>query len=143
MNARTIAPKIKAYASCYHVVTLTGPRQSGKTTLCRALFSALSYVNCESPAERDQAISDPVGFIHRVKDGAVLDEFQRTPEALSAIQVAIDENPLPQRFVLTGSQNFRLRAGIFQSLAGRTAIATLLPFSVREAYGDAPPHDIL
>lgn len=142
MNERTIASKIKEYASRYSVVTLTGPRQSGKTTLCRALFPELAYVNLESPAERDWAVSDPVGFIRRLKDGAVLDEVQRAPDILSAIQVAVDENPSPGRFILTGSQNFRLRAGISQSLAGRTALATLLPFSVREAYGATPPQDV-
>lgn len=142
MNERTIAPKIRAYATRYPVVTLTGPRQSGKTTLCRALFPDLPYVNLESPVDRDWATSDPAGFIHRFHDGAVLDEVQRAPELLSVIQVAVDEDPRPGRFILTGSQNFRLRAGISQSLAGRTALATLLPFSVREAYGENPPTDL-
>ena len=139
MNKRALAPKLLEYASRYPVVTVTGPRQSGKTTLCRATFPALSYVNLESPAERDWAMSDPVSFLRRFPEGAVVDEIQNVPDLLSSIQVAVDADPRPGRFILTGSQNFRLRSGISQSLAGRTALATLLPFSLCETWGDSPP----
>lgn len=139
MQERLLAPKLLEYARRYPVVTLTGPRQSGKTTLCRAVFPSLPYVNLESPAEREWAQTDPVSFLGRFRDGAVFDEIQRTPDLLSSIQVAVDADPRPGRFILTGSQNFRVRSGVSQSLAGRTALATLPPFSVHEAWGDAPP----
>ena len=139
MKDRLITPKVLEFARRYPIVTVTGPRQSGKTTLCRAAFPALPYANLEDPAQREWALSDPTSFLGRFPDGAVLDEIQNAPPLLSALQVLVDADPRPGRFVLTGSQNFRVRAGVAQSLAGRTALATLLPFSVHEAYGENPP----
>jgi predicted AAA+ superfamily ATPase len=115
------------------VVTITGPRQSGKTTLCRATFHNLAYVNLESLDNREFATEDPRGFLHRYGDGAILDEIQRTPDLVSYLQVHVDERQRNSLFVLTGSQQFRVSETISQSLAGRTALLRLLPFSIAEA----------
>lgn len=139
MKHRDISVKILEYAKAMPVVTVTGPRQSGKTTLCRALFPDKPYVNLEALDERAFALDDPRGFLARFPDGAVLDEIQRAPDLVSYIQVAVDESRRDGMFVLTGSQNLLLMASVSQSLAGRTALATLLPFTRREAYGDDPP----
>ena len=90
------------------VVTLTGPRQSGKTTLVRRVFPGHIYVSLERPDERDRAAEDPLGFLARFKKPVILDEVQRAPNLLSYIQVAVDEDPAPGRFILTGSQNILL-----------------------------------
>ncbi|MDF1593018.1 MAG: ATP-binding protein [Desulfobacterales bacterium] len=132
MIPRTIAPKILQYSKQYPVVTITGPRQSGKTTLCKMLFPDIPYVSLESIEERSFATSDPKGFLDRFQDGAVLDEIQRTPDLLSYIQVRVDETQKNGQFIITGSQNFELLNTVSQSLAGRTAIARLLPFSFEE-----------
>ena len=116
----------------YPFVTVTGPRQSGKTTLCRAAFPHLAYVNLEAPDQREFAESDPRGFLSRLGEGAVLDEVQRVPELLSYLQVMADEMGRNSLFVLTGSEQFRLSDAVSQSLAGRTALLRLLPFSVAE-----------
>ncbi len=134
IKVRDIAEKIKSFARAYPVVTLTGPRQSGKTTLCKALFPNYAYVNLESVLERDFAREDPVNFLKQFKGGVIIDEIQRAPDLPSAIQVLVDEENAPGRFILTGSQNFRLMNQVSQSLAGRTALATLLPFTMKEAY---------
>jgi uncharacterized protein len=109
-------------AANYPVVTLTGPRQSGKTTLFKALFIDQPYVNLESIAARNLASADPRWFLAQFPDGAVLDEIQRVPALLSEIQVDVDERRTIGRYILTGSRNFDLMAGISQSLAGRTAL---------------------
>lgn len=133
MKPRILSKKLKEYASSYPAVTLVGPRQSGKTTLVKACFPSYRYVNLEALNEREFAESDPVAFIERFKgEKVILDEVQRTPNLLSQIQVAIDADKGNGRFVLTGSQNFSLMRGISQSLAGRTALCTLLPFSLSE-----------
>lgn len=116
----------------YPVVTVTGPRQSGKTVLCRMVFPEKPYFNLENPDTRKFAQEDPRGFLNELPDGAVLDEIQRTPDLLSYIQPMIDEDPWPGRFVLTGSQQFQVREALSQSLAGRTGLLTLLPFDCRE-----------
>lgn len=138
MIPRTIAPQILRYAGQYPVVTITGPRQSGKTTLCKMIFPDLPYVSLESIEERSFAISDPRGFLDRFPDGAVLDEIQRTPDLLSYIQVKVDESQKAGQFIITGSQNFELLNTVSQSLAGRTAIARLLPFSFDEIASSQP-----
>ncbi|MCP3956197.1 MAG: ATP-binding protein [Desulfobacterales bacterium] len=138
MIPRTIAPKILHYAGQYPVVTITGPRQSGKTTLCKMIFPELPYVSLESIEERSFAISDPRGFLDRFPDGAVLDEIQRAPDLLSSIQVKVDESQKTGQFIITGSQNFELLNTGSQSLAGRTAIARLLPFSFDEIASSQP-----
>ena len=132
MIEREITPRLTALFRQYPFVTVTGPRQSGKTTLCRAAFPDLEYANLEAPDERDFAVSDPRGFLARFRDGAVLDEIQRVPELLSYLQVLADERGGNGLFVLTGSEQFRLSDAINQSLAGRTALLRLLPFSMTE-----------
>lgn len=116
----------------YPVVTLTGPRQSGKTTLCRMLYPDKPYLNLEALDVRESAISDPRGLLAEVVDGAVLDEVQRAPDLLSYLLVEVDRDSRPGRFILTGSENFTLSQTISQSLAGRTGILHLLPCTVEE-----------
>ncbi len=132
MIIRDIAAKIKSFADQYPVITVTGPRQSGKTTLCKSLFPEYFYSNLESIEEREFATHDPKGYLARFTRGAVIDEIQHVPDLLSYIQVDVDEQPHPGRYILTGSQNFALGNSISQSLAGRTAIARLLPFTMGE-----------
>ena len=133
MKKRILARKVKEYATSYPVVTIVGPRQSGKTTLARACFPKYRYVNLEALNEREFALNDPRAFLDRfAKENVILDEIQRAPSLLSQLQVSVDENPRKGRFVLAGSQNFSLMKGVSQSLAGRTALCTLLPFSMRE-----------
>ncbi len=132
MVPRTLAPILLQRAAQYPVVTLTGPRQSGKTTLCRALFPHKRYVSLEDPDLRRFAVEDPRGFLESVRDGAILDEIQRAPELSSYLQGMVDADPRPGRFVLTGSQQFELMRHVSQSLAGRTAALRLLPFSLTE-----------
>lgn len=114
------------------MVSVTGPRQSGKTTLARACFPDRPYVNLESPAERAFASEDPLGFLARFPEGAVLDEIQGCPELFSYLQVKVDEDRRMGQFVITGSQQFGLNARIAQSLAGRVGALRLLPFSLGE-----------
>ena len=132
MIEREIAPCLVGLFKQYPFVTVTGPRQSGKTTLCRAAFPHLDYVNLEAPDQREFAESDPRGFLARLGEGAILDEIQRVPELLSFLQVLADEAGRNSLFVLTGSEQFRLSDAISQSLAGRTALLRLLPFSLAE-----------
>lgn len=132
MIPRILTPTVKQLATQYPVVTVTGPRQSGKTTLCRAAFPNKPYVNLESPDTREFARNDPRGFLSTYEDGAILDEIQRAPELVSYLQPMVDENPEPGRYVLTGSQQFEVMTTITQSLAGRTALLKLLPFSIEE-----------
>jgi len=135
MIKRAISEKILHYARHYPVVTLTGPRQSGKTTLCKALFPKKKYFSLENIDIRDYARTDPRAFLSEcLKGGAVIDEIQRVPELLSYIQEMADTKDKPGLFILTGSQNFHLLDTVSQSLAGRTALAVLLPFSYTEVY---------
>jgi uncharacterized protein len=136
--ARHLSAVLVSRAAQYPVVTVTGPRQAGKTTLCRDTFPGLPYANLERPDLREFARSDPQGFLAQFGQGAVLDEIQRVPELLSWVQVAVDEQTRPGRakragpLVLTGSHNFELLKTITQSLAGRTALLQLLPLSINE-----------
>jgi uncharacterized protein len=132
MIPRTLASVLRELAGQYPVVTVTGPRQSGKTTLCRAIFPAKAYINLESPDVRGFARDDPRGFLAEHAGGAILDEIQRVPELLSYLQPMVDEHDEPGRFILTGSQQFEVMNTITQSLAGRTALLKLLPLSVEE-----------
>jgi predicted AAA+ superfamily ATPase len=120
------------------VVTLTGPRQSGKTTLVRAAFPDLAYVSLEDPDVRARALEDPRGFLRAHADGVIIDEVQRAPDLPSYIQGMVDEDPRPGRFILTGSQNLLLLDRVSQSLAGRTRILHLYPFSLSELEGREP-----
>ena len=146
MIEREITTHLKNLFEQYPFVTVTGPRQAGKTTLCRASFPHLEYVNLEAPDQREFAETDPRGFLSRLGEGAVLDEIQRVPELLSYLQVLADEAGRNGLFVLTGSEQFRLSGAIGQSLAGRTAMLRLLPFSLaerRRAHASANIDDIL
>lgn len=126
------------------MLTITGPRQSGKTTLARTAFPDLPYASLENPDTRRFAIEDPRGFLAQFSQGAILDEVQNTPDLLSYLQGIIDESGKTGLFVLTGSQNFTLSRSISQSLAGRTAVLTLLPLSLAELSesGDETPNEI-
>ena len=130
---RTIEKQLVKAFRTFPIITLTGPRQSGKTTLVRHLFKDMPYVNLEDIEEREFALTDPKGFLRRFKDGAVLDEIQKVPSLLSYIQVTVDEAGKNGMFVLTGSNNFLLMKKVQQTLAGRTAIFHLLPFSISES----------
>ena len=132
MIEREITQRLTALFAQYPFVTVTGPRQSGKTTLCRAAFPQLQYVNLEAPDQRDFAESDPRGFLAQLGAGAIIDEIQYVPALLSYLQVLADDRGGNGLFVLTGSEQFRLSDAIGQSLAGRTALLRLLPFSLRE-----------
>ena len=132
MIERHLISTLQSRAAQYPVVTLTGPRQSGKTTLCRAAFPEKPYSNLERPDIRSFAQHDPAGFLAQFPEGAILDEVQRVPELLSWIQVRVDEHKTAGEFILTGSHQFELTRHISQSLAGRTALLKLLPLSVAE-----------
>lgn len=134
MIPRTSGPILRDLATRHPVVTVTGPRQSGKTTLCRDCFPDKAYANLESPDVREFANSDPRGFLASYPDGVILDEIQRAPELPSYLQGMVDDKPQAGRYVLTGSQQFEVMSNISQSLAGRTALVKLLPFSMEEMH---------
>jgi len=141
---RLLQPKLRSAARHFPVVTVTGPRQSGKTTLCRATFPRHAYVSLEPPDARDFARTDPRGFLRQYGAAAVIDEVQRVPELLSYLQGEVDIDPAPGRFILTGSANIGLLQAVTQSLAGRTALLNLLPCSLAELREfPAPPTDLL
>ena len=139
MIPRHAAATIKRLARGFPVVAITGPRQSGKTTLARATFPDKPYVSLESPDEREFAHNDPKRFLARFRDGAVLDEVQRCPALLSWLQPHVDERARMGDFILTGSAQFDLMAGIAQSLAGRVGRVELLPLTVAEIGADRLP----
>lgn len=132
MINRTIEVTLRDLAGMYPVVTITGPRQSGKTTLCQMVFSEKPYANLESPDVRQFAFDDPKGFFAQYPDGAILDEIQRAPDLVSYLQPLIDADKRNNLFILTGSQQFEVMTTINQSLAGRSALIRLLPFSTEE-----------
>ena len=132
MIEREISPHLTRLFEQYPFVTITGPRQSGKTTLCRSAFPNLAYANLEAPDQRQFAESDPRGFLAQLGEGAIIDEIQHVPDLLSYLQVLADERRQNSLFVLTGSEQFQLSNAINQSLAGRTALLRLLPFSLAE-----------
>ena len=129
MIPRALSRKLRAAAAQFPVVTLTGPRQSGKTTLVRHEFRDHAYVSLELPDQRAFALEDPRWFLAQFDSPVVFDEVQRAPELFSYIQVLVDERDRPGRFVLTGTQNFLILQSVSQSLAGRCAVLHLLPFS--------------
>lgn len=129
---RILAHELKKSFSVYPIVTLIGPRQSGKSTLVKSLFHSLPYVNLESPNQLAIVKADPVAFIKQYHTGAIIDEVQNYPELLSYIQVHVDAQKKNSLFVLTGSHQLALHEAISQSLAGRTAVLHLLPLSIYE-----------
>ena len=129
MIHRDLAAELERAAAWAPSITLTGPRQSGKTTLCRQVFSDHPYCSLEAPDDRAFAQEDPRAFLAQFPRGAVLDEVQRVPDLLSYLQGVIDADPAPGRWILSGSQNFALLESVSQSLAGRTAMHQLLPLS--------------
>jgi hypothetical protein len=137
MIDRELSKKLAETASKYPVLTITGPRQSGKTTLARAVFADYQYVSLEEPDHALQAKEDPRGFLYQYAENVIIDEAQRAPKLFSYIQTIVDAEDRPGRFVLTGSHNFLLMEGITQSLAGRCAIFHLLPFSRAELHGES------
>ena len=135
MIERSLAKYIETLFRNFPVLFINGPRQSGKTTLVKSLFTHLPYVLLEWPDQRKLAQQDPRGFLMKYPEGAILDEVQNVPELFSYLQGIVDENR-SVRFVLTGSQNFLLNEKISQSLAGRVGIAQLLPLSLHELKAD-------
>ena len=131
---RTIHADLIRLAGQFPVVTIIGPRQSGKSTLAKMAFPDKPYISLEQLAMRDFALTDPTGFLNtHGKDGAILDEIQRVPGLLSEIQVRVDARPeLKGAYILTGSHQLLLMESVTQSLAGRTALLKLLPFSLAE-----------
>lgn len=132
MIERNASSTLRTLAQQYPIVTVTGPRQSGKTTLCRALFPAFPWVNLEPLDTREAVRRDPRGFLAQHPNGVIIDEIQHAPDLLSYVQAVVDEDGRPGRFILTGSQHFGLSEAIAQSLAGRTAVFQLLPLTLDE-----------
>ncbi|NOS94101.1 MAG: ATP-binding protein [Cyclobacteriaceae bacterium] len=124
---------LKELVSEFKAIAITGPRQSGKTTMVKLFFPEKPYVSLENPADRNLALSDPVSFLSAYPEGAVLDEAQKAPELFSYLQGILDNSNQKGRFILTGSNNFLLLESISQSLAGRVAYVDLLPFSISES----------
>lgn len=135
MFNRHLSQKIVGLAKQFPVIAITGPRQSGKTTLAQMIFEKKPYVNLERPDLMEYALKDPQGFLAEYPKGAILDEIQRTPQLFSYIQVLVDQKQKPGMYILTGSQQFGMMEQISQSLAGRVAILNLLPLSFEELKG--------
>lgn len=129
---REIEEELKALSKDYPVVTIVGPRQSGKTTLVRHLFPEKRYFNLEVPEIRELAVQDARGFLDQMPNGGILDEIQRAPHLLSYIQAIVDERQVNGLFFLTGSHQLELHQAVSQSLAGRTALLQLFPMSLME-----------
>ena len=132
MITREIKNELLQCAKEYPAVTILGPRQSGKTTLAKMTFPSLGYCSLEDPDVRLNASNDPRGLLASFPDGVILDEIQRVPELLSYLQGIIDKQQTPGRFILTGSHQPEVHQVVSQSLAGRTAVLELLPFSISE-----------
>lgn len=136
MKKRASEPFLLDLASHFPAVVITGPRQSGKTTLARKVFPDKPYLSLENPDIREHVQHDPRDFLRRHRAGAILDEIQNTPELLSYLQEVLDEPGAAMgRFVLTGSRQFSLMERLTQSLAGRVGLLSLLPFTWNECYG--------
>lgn len=136
MIHRELSKKIQQAARQFPIVSVMGPRQSGKTTLVKSMFPQAAYVSFEDPDVRRNVESDPRGFLTSYKNMLVIDEVQRIPDVFSYIQAIVDERGKNGQFIFTGSQNYLLHEKISQSLAGRVAILRLLPLSLRELLTD-------
>lgn len=132
MFERAMLAEIKALAKEFRVITVLGPRQSGKTTLCQLAFPNYQYVSLEDPDTRQYASEDPRGFLDEYRQNVIFDEVQRVPQLLSYIQTIVDKDNIKAQFILTGSHQLELGAATAQSLAGRTAHLTLLPLTLSE-----------
>ncbi|MCH5219920.1 MAG: ATP-binding protein [Muribaculaceae bacterium] len=143
MLHRDLQPKLIELATKFPVITLTGPRQSGKSTLLKETFRDYEYVSLENPEERLFAQTDPKGFLTTYPDRTIIDEVQRVPELFSYIQTHVDSQNKEGMYMLAGSHNFLLMQSVSQSLAGRAAVLKLLPFSHKEMFqGDVLPKDV-
>ncbi len=141
---RQISTSISRAAKYFPVVVITGPRQSGKSTLARNQFPDFQEYNFEDVALRERVYNDPKSFLENCGDNVILDEVQHLPDLFSYIQIAVDRDE-NRRFILSGSNNFALMANITQSLAGRASLFTLLPLCIEEcmAYSDRPTDELL
>ena len=132
MIIRTAEAKLAKLGSTFRSVAVVGPRQSGKTTLCRKVFPGKPYVSLENPDTLEFVRNDPRGFLEQYKNGAILDDIQRAPGLFSYLQQILDETKKKGLFILTGSNNFLLQENITQTLSGRIAYLQLLPLSLQE-----------
>lgn len=135
MYIRDLQSELLRLNKMFPVQTITGPRQSGKTTLCKMAFPNYEYVNLENPITREEIATDIMNFVRNHSQGIIIDEAQNLPEIFSAVQVAVDEDK-SRRYILTGSSNVALLRKVKQSLAGRTIVHTLLPLSMHELSGE-------
>lgn len=138
---RTLSKRLKGLSLKFPVIALVGPRQSGKTTLVRHVFTDYNYISLEEPDNRLFAQQDPRGFLNSFTGKIIIDEAQRVPDLFSYIQTKADDNNINGQFILTGSQNFLLHEKISQSLAGRVAILKLLPFTIFELKAEKIEYD--
>ena len=134
MIPRDIEPKLRTLSAQFPIVSLTGPRQSGKSTLLREAFPDYRYVSLEDPDTRALALEDPRSFLSLYPQRTIIDEAQHAPELFSYLQGVVDETGEPGQYLLSGSQNFLLMRGIAQSLAGRVGVLNLLPLSGHELH---------
>ncbi len=141
MYSRDIKDLVKRYAEIFPVLCITGPRQSGKTTIARKIFPHLPYLSLENLDTRELALNDPRKFLSQYPNGAIFDEVQHAPDILSYLQGIVDDSPQKGKYVITGSQNFTISNTVSQSLAGRVGMITLLPLSLREL--NAPQNSML
>ncbi|MBN2511267.1 MAG: ATP-binding protein [Spirochaetales bacterium] len=132
MIKRTAEATLHRLAKGFPVICVTGPRQSGKTTLSRAAFPHKSYISLEDPDIARIAREDPRGLLDNYKEGLILDEAQTVPQVFSYLKTAVDSDPVPGRYIVTGSRQFNLLEGVTETLAGRAAFLTLFPFSMME-----------
>ena len=132
MIQRTATARLIKLAKTFRSVAVVGPRQSGKTTLCKTVFPTKPYISLENPDVLEFATADPRGFLGQFKNGAILDEIQKAPHLFSYLQQILDETKKRGLFILTGSNNFLLQENITQTLSGRIAYLQLLPLSFKE-----------
>ncbi len=140
--SRNVESLVTILREQYPILTIVGPRQSGKTTLSRKVFPRFGYVSLENPDIRMEVELDPKGFLTNYPDGLIIDEFQRVPQLASYLQQIVDDDPRPGRFILTGSRSLEIMDQVSQSLVGRSATVELLPFSYSEIFPYIAAHDL-